>query len=309
MAGEISKAIGERGEDVAKKIFTEILGYDKIQTGININCFNGKDHKIGKGKEDRKSHGADGLIGDISELSNRTLDIGYISVKKTEKVGYKKSDFAKHIRDLAYGLECFKKSKTFSEFKKNYSNIKDAQTIGILIYISDLDDLYKSVNDYVKEYNIPFDLDFENIIVIDNRKISFWIDTILHDKTKFGNENVSFVYHNSGLNPDIQHYYGTKMPLYYLFSDIIVLRIINNTEIILKFFYEEEFSADILRGMIDLAIDYDKLDSIGEVVFTFKDYVKSQHDVNVQEILLQYQPYFNPKKVEVTGHFPTLKNL
>jgi hypothetical protein len=309
MAGEISKAIGERGEDVAKKIFTEILGYDKIQTGINVACFNGKEHKIGKGKEDRKSHGADGLIGDISELSNRTLDIGYISVKKTEKVGYKKSEFSKHIRDLAYGLECFKKSKTFSEFKRNYSSIKDAQTIGVLIYFSDLDDLYASVNDYVKDYNIPFELDFENIIVIDNRKISFWIDSILYDKVKFGNENVSFVYHNSGLNPATQHYYGTKMPLYYLYSDIIVLRITNNNEIILKLYYEEEFSADILRGMIDLAIEYDKLDSINEVIFSFKDYVKSQNEAKVQEVLLQYQPYFNPNKVDVTGHFPTLKNL
>lgn len=309
MAGEISKAIGERGEDVAKKIFTEILGYDKIQAGINIGCFKGKDHKIGKSKDDRKSHGVDGLIGDISELSNRTLDIGYISVKKTEKVGYKKSDFAKHIRDLAYGLECFKKSKEFSDFKRNYFNIKEAQTIGILIYFSDLDDLSKSVNEYVKEYNIPSDLDFENIIVIDNKKISFWIDSILQDKTKFGNDNVSFVYHNSGLNPSIQHYYGSKMPLYYLFSDIIVLRIKDNNKIILKFYYEEEYNADILCGMIDLAIDYDKLDSVSEVVFTFKDYIKSHHQANVQDILLQYQPHFNPKKIEVTGHFPTLKNL
>lgn len=309
MAGEISKAIGERGEDVVKKIFTEILGYDKIQTGINIGCFKGENHKLGKNKDNRKSHGIDGLIGDISELSNRTLDIGYISVKKTEKVGYKKSDLAKHIRDLAYGLECFKKNKDFSEFKRNYSNIKDAQIIGILVYFSDLDDLYKSVNGYIEEYNIPSDLDFENIIVIDNNKISFWIDSILQDKTMFGNDNVSFVYHNSGLNPSIQHYYGSKMPLYYLFSDIIVLRITNKNEIVLKFYYEEEYNPDILCGMIDLAIDYDKLDSVNEVIFSFKDYIKSQNQANVEEILLQYQPHFNPKKIDVTGHFPTFKNL
>lgn len=309
MAGEISKAIGERGEDVAKKIFTEILGYDKIQTGIPINCFKGQDHKIGKSKEDRKSHGVDGLVGDVSELSNRTLDIGYISVKKTEKVGYKKSDFAKHVRDLAYGLECFKKSKALSEFKKNYSNIKNAEIIGILVYFSDLDDLYQSVNEYVKDYNIPSDLDFDNIIVVDNKKISFLIDSVLQDKTMFGKDNVSFVYHNSGLNPSIQHYYGPKMPLYYLFSDVLVLRIKNENEVILKFFYEEEYRDDILRGMIDLAIDYDKLDSTSKVIFTFKDYIKSQNQASVQEILLQYQPHFNPEKVEVTGHFPTLKNL
>lgn len=309
MAGEISKAIGERGEDVAKKIFMEILGYDKIQTGINISCFKGNDHKIGKTKDDRKSHGIDGLVGNISELSNRTLDIGFVSVKKTEKVGYKKSDFAKHIRDLAYGLECFKKSKSLSEFKKQFSNIKDAEVIGILVYFSDLDDLDATVNEYVKDYNIPFDLDFDNIIVVDNRKITFLIDSVLQDKTMFGKDNVSFVYHNSGLNPNIQHFFGSKMPLYYLFSDVLVLRIIQNGEITLKFYYSENYSPDILRGMVDLAIDYDKLDSVSKVIFTFKDYVKSQNQENVQEILLQYQPHFNPEKVEVTGHFQTLKNL
>lgn len=310
MAGEISKSIGERGEEVAKKIFTDILGYDQIQVGKNLDCFKGKDHKIGRAKKDRKSHGIDGLIGNVSELSNQSLDIGYISVKKTEKVGYTKTDFAKHIRDLAYGLECFKRSKVLSDYKKNFSNIKDVQIIGILIYFSDLDDLDKSVSEYTLEYNIPSDLDFGNIVIIDNKRISFWIDSILQDKIKFGSDNVNFVYHNSGLNPSIQNYYGSKIPLYYLYSDIIPLRIKNdNGEIILKFYYEGEYNADILRGIIDLAIDYDKLDSVSEVIFAFKDYIKSKHSANVQEIFMQYQPYFNPNKIEVTGHYPTLKNL
>lgn len=196
-----------------------------------------------------------------------------------------------------------------SDFKRQYSNIKDAEVVGILVYFSDLNDINDTINEYVKDYNIPFDLDFENIIVIDNRKISFLIDSILQDKNMYGKDNVSFVYHNSGLNPSIQHYYGTKMPLHYLYSDVLVLRIIQGTEITLKFYFADSYSSDILRGMIDLAIDYDKLDSISKIIFTFKDYVKSQHQANVQETLLQYQPHFNPKKVEVTGHFPTLKNI
>src|SRR5690606_10009315 len=156
------------------------------------------------------------------------------------------------IRDLAYGLECFKRSKVLSDYKKNFSNIKDVQIIGILIYFSDLDDLDKSVSEYTLEYNIPSDLDFGNIVIIDNKRISFWIDSILQDKIKFGSDNVNFVYHNSGLNPSIQNYYGSKIPLYYLYSDIIPLRIKNdNGEIILKFYYEGEYNADILRGIID----------------------------------------------------------
>lgn len=273
MAGEISKAIGERGEEVAKKIFQEILGYENILTGLNLDCFKGEEHKLSRAKSDRSSHGIDGLIGDMSELSNRTLDIGYISVKKTEKVGYKKSDLSKHIRDIAYGLECFKKSKTLSDFKKNYSNVKDAEIVGILVWVSDLDDLYKSVDEYLSEFNMPATLDFDNIIILDNKKNSFFIDTVLQDKNIYGKENISFVYHNSGLNPSIQQYYGKKIPLYYLYSDIIVTRITTKDEVILKFFYTGEFEQDILRGMIDLAIDYDKLDSISKVIFSFKNYL------------------------------------
>jgi hypothetical protein len=309
MAGEISKAIGERGEEVAKKIFQDIFGYDNILTGIKIDCFKGLDHKLPSAKKDRTSHGIDGLIGDMSVLTNNTLDIGYISVKKTEKVGYKKSDLSKHIRDIAFGLECFKKSKTFSDFKKNYSKVKDSEIIGILIWFSDLDDIYKSVNEYLDEFNIPANLNFDNIIILDNKKISFFIDTIFQDKNIFGLENVSFVYHNSGLNPSNQPYYGKKIPIYYLYSDIIVTRIVVKNEIILKFFYVGEFEEDILKGMIDLAIDYDKLDSINKVIFSFKDYIKSQNVQLIEEILIQYQPYFNTEKVEINGHFQTLKNL
>lgn len=309
MAGEISKAIGERGEEVAKKIFTEILGYKNILTGIDIDCFKGADHKIGKAKSDKTSHGIDGLIGDVSELSNRTLDIGYISVKKTEKVGYKKSDLGKHVRDISYGLECFKKSKTLSDFKKNYSNLKQSEIVGILVWVSDLDDIYQSVEEHVREYNIPANLDFDNIIILDNKKISFLIDTILKEKKTYQDGNVNFVYHNSGLNPALQNYYGSKYPLYYLYSDIIVLRVKDNAEVILKFFYAEEFNPEVFSGMIDLAIEYDKLDSIHKVSFSFKNYVKSQSEGIVKEILIQYQTFINTDKIEITGHFQTLKNL
>lgn len=309
MAGEISKAIGERGEEVAKKIFQEILGYKNIITGLNIDCFKGEEHKLGRSKSNRSSHGIDGLIGDMSELSNRTLDIGYISVKKTEKVGYKKSDLSKHVRDIAYGLECFKNSKTLSDFKKKHSIVKDSEIVGILIWFSDLDDNYKSINEYLSEFNIPATLNFDNIIILDNQKISFFIDTIFQDKNIYGKDNVSFVYHNSGLNPARQQFYGKKIPLYYLFSDIIVTRISKNDEVILKFYYIKEFEQNILRGMIDLAIDYDKLDSIDKVVFSFKNYIKSQNEKIVEEILIEYQPYFNVEKIEISGHIQTLKNL
>lgn len=309
MAGEISKAIGERGEEVAKKIFKEIFGYEEILTGLKLECFKGKDHKLGRSKSDRSSHGIDGLIGDISELSNKTLDIGFISVKKTEKVGYKKSDLSKHIRDIAYGLECFKKSKKFSDFKKNYSNIRDAEVIGILVYFSDLDDNYKSLNEYLDEYKIPSTLDFNSIIVLDNQRISFFIDTVFKDKNIFGKENVKFVYHISGLNPSIQQFYGDKLSLYYLFSDIIVERITDENSIILKFFYISEFQQDVLKGMIALAIDYDKLDSVDHVIFSFKDYVKSSSEAIAKETLIEYQQFINLTKVEFKGHTETLKNL
>lgn len=309
MPGEISKSIGESGEEVAKKLFKEILGYENILTGKSIDCFNGENHKTSKKASDKTTHGIDGLIGDVSELANKVLDIGYISVKKTVKVGYKKSELSKHIRDIAYGMECFAKSKLLSDYKKNFSKIREANLVGILIYFSDLDDLYKSVNEFVVKYNIPQNLYFDNLIILDNKKISFLIDTIYNDKTKFGTDNVSFVYHNSGLNPSIQNYYGSKIPIYYLYSPIIVTRIVDNDKILLKFYYEETFSEDILRGMIDLAIDFDKLDAISTVYFSFKDFVKSTNIGEIENIMLQYKSNINTTKFEITGHFPTLKNM
>ncbi len=309
MAGEISKSIGEKGEEVVKKIFQDVLGYVNIQTNLNIDCYNGKEHKKPSTKSDRTSHGIDALIGNISELSNRTLDVGYISVKHTEKVGYRKTDLSKHIKDIALGIECFKKSKTFSDYKKQYNNIKDVELVGILIWFSDLDDIYQSLEEYVKGYNIPSTLDFDSIILLDNRKLSFFIETILKDKNTYGEENVKFVYHNSGLNPANQNYYGKVIPLYYLYSEVLVTRITIKEEVILKFFYISKFEENAFRGMIDLAIDFDKLDSIDKIIFSFKDYVKSESQRDADRILMEYQQFTKPKNIEVTGYFQTLKNL
>lgn len=301
MAGEISKLIGESGERIAKYIFEEIFGYENNLKGTEIKCPNEEEHK-------KKTHGIDGLIGNVSQLSNRVLDIGFISVKKTERIGYNKSDLKKHISDISQGLECFNKSKVLSDFKRRYSNIRNSEVIGILFWISDKDDIYASIQDYVSGINVSTSLT-NSIIILDNRRLSFFIDTVLQDKNIYKKENVKFVYHNSGLNPSIQLYYGDKLPLFYLYSNIIAVRIEHNDNVLLKIYYSEEFQENVFRGMMDLAIDYDKLDSLDKIIFSFRDYEKSKHKRMIDEILIEYSSYIKTSKIEVLGHIQTFKNL
>lgn len=301
MGGEVSKLIGESGERIAKYIFEEIFGYENNLNGTEIKCLNGGEHN-------GKTHGIDGLIGNVSQLSNRVLDIGYISVKKTEKIGYNKSDLKKHISDISQGLECFNKSKVLSDFKRRYSNIRSSEVLGILVWISDKDNICTSIQDYMANVNVPTSLT-NTIIILDNRRLSFFIETVLQDKKIYKKEKVKFVYHNSGLNPSIQSYYGEKLPFFYLYSNIIAVRIEDNDNVFLKIYYSEEFQENVFRGMMDLAIDYDKLDSLDKIIFSFRNYQKSKHERMIDEILIEYNSYIKTSKIEILGHIQTLKNL
>lgn len=60
--GEWSKSIGEKGENIVKFLFEDILNFNSLIENESIDCIKNTKHKDKKAKSNRKTHGIDGLI-------------------------------------------------------------------------------------------------------------------------------------------------------------------------------------------------------------------------------------------------------
>lgn len=160
--GEWSKSIGEKGEHILNFIFEDVLNFNSLQENITINCINQINH-INKGaKKDRKTHGIDGLINYKSPLEDNCLEIGVISSKFTSEPypKYPSALFKSYIKDLANTLECFNRSQLKSSINKNQSNVNKTDIFGILLWLSNNDNIYYDVISKVNSIQIDSNLIF-----------------------------------------------------------------------------------------------------------------------------------------------------
>ena len=79
--GEWSKSIGEKGEQIVKFVFEEILNFNALLENQSISCVKGKNHRKTSVEKDRTTHGIDGLVSYQNPLEDFSLDIGVISSK------------------------------------------------------------------------------------------------------------------------------------------------------------------------------------------------------------------------------------
>lgn len=282
--GEWSKTVGEKGEKIVDFFFKDVLGYKNIIQNETINCIKGTKHKDGS-KGERTTHGVDALINIKSPVEDKTLDIGYISSKFTSNKypNSPKGKFKEYLTDLAYGLECYKNSELSTTVNQSHSDIKKTDLTGILVWASNESAKDENIVSKVANLQIDSDLIFDKIFVIDNNRLNFYVEAIQLAKKEFGKENVKFIYHNSGLNNlSLQSTsYGDFLPIQYLISDLIPLRIKKDNKIELVICCKDEFSAENLGKILDFAKSFDHLDSITATTLSFPDY----NDLNHQQII------------------------
>lgn len=308
--GEWSKSVGEQGEKIVEYLFENVLGYKTIRQNLTIDCNNGEKHK--KTENPKNTHGIDGLITVNSTLEDKVLDVGVISVKFTsnEYPSAPKGDFKKHLMDLIYTLECFENSKLSSEINKSFSNINKTDITGILVWASNESDLDSEIVSKVANLSIGSEFHFNRIIVLDNSKISFFVNFIENVKNKYGAENVSFVYHNSGLNSTglQSKSYGEFLPIQYLFSDIIPLRIEKENKIDFLIGIRDNFKYEDLLRILSFIKSFDHLDSSKNVIISFPDYNETKNMEDVKKAISFFGNDSFKSNLIVTKHTLDFKN-
>lgn len=306
--GEWSKSIGEKGEKIVKFIFEDIFNYNSLQENNTIDCVKGSKHKDSSAKNNKTTHGIDGLIAYKSPLEDYTLDVGVISSKFVgdDYPKYPSTLFKSHIKDLAFSLECFNNSKLKSNLNQNFTDVNKTEIFGILVWLSNNSPLDFDLTSKVEKIQIDNDLIFDKILLLDNCKVNFLYESIFRTKEILGSENVDFVYHNSGLNfTSIQEKsYGKIFPINYLYSDIIPLRISNGKSVELRIFINDDFSENQFSQILNFAKSFDHLNAIDKLILYYKSYDYLLNNNQIKQVLSNF-PTYNLNENLIIKKFPS----
>jgi hypothetical protein len=281
MAGELSKKIGEKGEDIVEELFKRFLGYPEVTGSNPIPCVHQESHQEIRKKE-IKSHGNDGIVYHNSPLDDATLEIGFISSKYSDQP-YPKSPsriFRNHFIDLITGLECFMRSNELSDIQRKTTKVNKTRVIGLLFWLSNNDEsrnedvIHKLTNTRLSSIGIPFD----QVILIDNARLQFIVQVVEYAKFK-SNNNYDFVYPNTGFNimGDTNKSYGKRMPLEFFANEILPLRYEINDDVIFHLACSSEFSENNFERVISSAKLFDKLKAIKKIIISFTNYNVGNH--------------------------------
>ncbi|SHL83101.1 GapS4a family protein [Flavobacterium chilense] len=293
MGGETSKRSGEHGEEIVEKFLREIIGYSNIQTGKKLECVYKQKHAIATSGS-RLTHGIDALIYGKNNLKDNNLEIGIISIKHTidkyPTLTTFDAKFQEYFKELVYTISCFKKHTLNSEI--NQSNIAEGVTssdyVGILFWLSNKDrnnddewNIRKRIT--AKATSIDNEV-YDKILIVDNDIFGFLYENILTIKQTY--EKVDFIYPKTGFNISSNNLgYGQKLPLLYLNSNIIPLRIEDKSKKHLYLLIKDDLTEESFISLINLAKNLNTLQTTDNTIFSFPNYNKFEHEQIVEKVL------------------------
>ncbi len=257
--GEKQKSIGEEGENIVNKIL-DIAGWRGCTKNRDIKCINGSNHLNEAGKP-RKSHGIDIIYHSESLLISRHLEIALISVKYTTQK-YPANPQAKlkeYFADLISAINCFNYSELKSEIQQGYSTVDFDSTIGVLFWLSNNAEGYDDLTERVRRIDVIKGEEYDTLVLVDNRRAQFILDANTYVNREFSGQNIKYYYFRTGLNLDMSgsESSGDVLPIYWLSSDIIPYKILDETskDSILLIIYDGEINEDNMLRLIGLSKD------------------------------------------------------
>jgi hypothetical protein len=293
MGGEISKRSGEHGEEIVEKFLKEIIGYSNIQTNKSISCVYNKKHVISTANT-RQTHGIDAIIYNKNNLKDDNLEVGIVSIKHT-KDNYPtlttfETKFREYFQELVYAINCFMKSQLSLDINQSpiAQGVTSTDYVGVIFWLSNKDkanDDEWNIRKRLTSKMISIDNDvFDKILIVDNDIFEFLYDNILSIKKNY--EKVDFIYPKTGFNLSNSNLeYGNKLPLLFLNSDIIPLRLEDKGKKYLYLLIKADFTEDNLISLINMAKNLNTLQTTDLTVFSFSNYNKFDHEQIVEKVL------------------------
>ena len=293
--GEFSKRIGEIGEEIVVE-FLALIGWHQPVRNFDI-------PSTDPDKHGKQTHGIDAYINYKSPMISRTLENILISVKysKDKYPNAPVEKFKDHYKDLGMAIESFKKSEMRTKTINSRSDFETTFDRGIIFWLNNVDDYTQDILQKLSKLEAPKDFNHDGIFLVDNKKIEFFFNAIEFVKRKYPNKPIEFTYFNTGLNSDNDTpKNGNIMPVQYLASNILPMRVQNETDkYTLILCSRENFEEEELIKLIGLAKNI-TANYQSNTIIAFPDYNRLQHEqlVDSAKLIVEESSFTNSLSVE-----------
>ena len=277
--GEFSKRIGEAGENVAYDLLT-MLGWTDIMRNDDILSVDPEFRK--------RTNGIDGYYHYVNPMvSNTITNVLYsckYSINPYPKGSQLISTFKDHYTDLAKAIESFKKSTLKQDLAQASETIDDYFDRGIVFWLNNSSDKDTDLISKLSKIDLNTDVDHDGIFLVDNKRAEFLYNSLKHARNQYIDYEIDFMYINNNLNLDDRNPRNGKiMPIEYINSSILPLRLIKDKETIIMLFSIDNFSTDDFMKYLGIAKKIGN-NAQGSTIICFPDYLDSIHKPDVDRL-------------------------
>ena len=312
--GELSKEIGERGEEIVEYLFKELFGFPHYRSNVSISCSYNGEHGTNKDKI-RKTHGIDGLVSYKNPLEGTCLEIGLVSVKYTKDKypNSPRNKFRSYFKELAWTIQCFNHTDVKSQIEAGATNVDTTIITGILFWLSDnVDSENQSLMQEISKSEFGGDgLKFDKILFIDNNRMTFIFNVLESFKNKYGSENIDFLYPKTGRNiyPEDNKNFGKQFPIDFFAFDILPLRISENNNVVLYLICRKPFDEEEFSQIVGLAKSFNHLEATSKTIIGFPDFNTLNDSDTINRILMGWEDNSFSSQIEVINYNVNFRNI
>ena len=269
--GEYSKRIGEVGEAVVAD-FLSLIGWKSPMQNDDIESVDTEFRK--------RTNGIDGYYHYLNPMVSNTIDNVLYSVKYS-KDPYPLSKIAGQFKEryfeLAKALESFQKSELKQQTISMHEEIENNFDRGILFWLNNSGNGENDLISRLSRVEVNTGVNHDGIFLVDNKRIEFIYDSMCYALLKYRDYEVEFLYFSNGLNNDERNARNGKvMPVQYINSSVLPLRVSKGNETIVLLFAIDYFSKDDLMKYMGIAKNIG-CNCQGSTIICFPDYVETEH--------------------------------
>jgi hypothetical protein len=192
--------------------------------------------------------------------------------------------FKDYYLDIVKAIESFK----LSDIRQKVIDINNGESKyvdrGVLFWLHNSSEGYDDLFSKLGNIDLPKDYAHDGVFLVDNKRIVFIHDSINFARTKFTKGDIDFIYFSTGLNYDERiPKNGKIMPVQYINSSILPLRIQFNTETIVMISSINGFEESELLKLMGLAKNIG-WNVQGKTLITFPDYSETNHQQIVNDL-------------------------
>ncbi len=277
--GEYSKRVGEVGEKVVHELLS-LIGWTDIMTNEDIESVDPEFRK--------RTNGLDGYYHYRNPMISQTITNVLYSCKYSSSPYLSGNSlitkFKENYTDLAKAIESFKKSKVMQEIQQTHENIDTYFDRGVIFMLNNSLDEDPDIITKLSKIELSTNVEHDGIFLVDNNRAKFLYTSIKYAKGKYPDYDIDFMYIINNLNlNDSNPRNGKIMPVEYINSSILPLRVCKDKETIIMLFTIDKFSAEDLMKYFGLAKKIGN-NAQGSTIICFPDYLETEHRTSVDRL-------------------------